>query len=220
MSAVDPHQAIAMAIRQPPAGRIRSYAALGDSFTAGTGCAPGEPWADRLASALGSRAAGFTYRNLAVEGATSTAVLDQLGPALQMEPDLVTVVCGVNDVLFSVRPDPARYARNLAGIVRRLRAVLPAVKILTATAPEQWAFLELGPRSQARLERGTRRFNVVTRAIAEIHRLGCLEVADHSGLLEPANFVADGLHPSADGHRQAAVAFGRLLGIHDQEGQI
>ena len=32
--------------------------------------------------------------------------------ALQLEPDLVTVVCGANDVLFSVRPDAEAYARR------------------------------------------------------------------------------------------------------------
>ena len=222
MSPADPYAVIAQVMRahseperEPPA--VRSYAALGDSFTAGTGCRPGERWADRLAASLGTGAPGFTYRNLAVEGASSTEVLDQLGPALQMEPDLVTVVCGVHDVLFSVRPDPARYARNLAGIVRRLRAALPAVRIATATAPEQWSFLELGPRTQARLERGTARFNAVTRTIAETHGLDLLEVADHPGLGEPANFVSDGLHPSADGHRQAAAGFARRLGIPDRQ---
>jgi lysophospholipase L1-like esterase len=219
----DPYAVIARALRtgagEREYGEIRSYAALGDSWTAGTGCRPGEPWADRLAATLGARSPGLTYRNLAVEGAKSSEVLDQLGPALQLEPDLVTVVCGVNDVLFSVRPDAARYARNLSGIVRRLRAALPAVRILTATAPERWEFLDLGPRTQARLERGTRRFNAVTRAIAETHGLGCLDAADHPGLLEPENFVADGLHPSAEGHRQTAAGFARLLGIDREEGK-
>jgi lysophospholipase L1-like esterase len=213
VSAADPYAVIAGALRSRDDSEVRSYVALGDSFTAGTGCKPGEPWADRLAATLMIRFPELTYRNLAVEGAKSSEVLDQVGPALQMEPDLVTVVCGVNDVLFSVRPDPALYARNLSGIIRRLREALPAVGILTATAPERWEFLDLGPRTQARLERGTRRFNSVTRTIAKSHGLGCLEAADHPGLAEADNFVADGLHPSAEGHRQAAAGFARLLGI-------
>jgi lysophospholipase L1-like esterase len=221
LTGADPYAVIARALRsqagERESGEIHSYAALGDSFTAGTGCPPGEPWADRLAGTLRALSPGLTYCNFAVEGARSSEVLDQLGPALQLEPDLVTVVCGVNDVLFSVRPDAAAYARNLTGIVRRLRAALPAVRILTATAPEQWAFLELGPRTRARLERGTRRFNSITRGIARSHGLGCLEVADHPGLAEPENFVADGLHPSADGHRQAAAGFARLLGVHEPQ---
>lgn len=221
MTELDPFAEIARALSpetpdadQPPV--IRSYAALGDSFTAGTGCGPGECWADRLAAELAARKAGFVYRNLAVEGATSAQVLDQLGPALQLEPDLVTVVCGANDVLFSVRPDAHAYARRLAGIFRRLRSALPAVRLATATAPERWDFLELGPRTRRRLERGIVRFNAATRAVADAHRVPYLEVAGHPGLGEAENFIADGLHPSAAGHRQAATAFAGLLGLKEE----
>ena len=72
-----------------------------------------------------------------------------------------------------------------------------------------WDFLELGPRTRARLERGIARFNAATRAVAADHGVPCLDVADHPGLAEPENFVADGLHPSALGHRQAAAGFAR-----------
>ena len=220
MTVVDPYARIAQALRTRPAPErpIRAYAALGDSFTAGTGCEPGESWADRLASRLGATTEGFVYRNLAVEGATSEQVFDQLGPALQIEPDLVTVVCGANDVLFSVRPDPRLYARLLGGIFRRLRSPLPGVRILTATAPERWDFLDLGPRTRARLERGISRFNAVTRAVARAYEIPCLEVAGHPGLADAQNFIADGLHPSARGHEQAAAAFERLLGIGEEQG--
>lgn len=220
MSVVDPYARIARALRAQPSTErsIRAYAALGDSFTAGTGCEPGERWADRLATRLAAANDGFVYRNLAVEGATSEQVFDQLGPALQIEPDLVTVVCGANDVLFSVRPDPQLYARRLGGIFRRLRSALPGVRIMTATAPERWDFLDLGPRTRARLERGIVRFNSVTRTVAQAYDVPCLEVADHPGLADAQNFIADGLHPSARGHEQAAAAFERLLGIGEEQG--
>ncbi len=225
MNPQDPYAVIARALDfgsgDAHAGEIGSYAALGDSFTAGTGCAPGERWADRLAAALAADRGDFVYRedfvyrNLAVEGATSETVFEQLGPALQLEPDLVTVVCGANDVLFSVRPDCAAYARRLAGIFRRLTEALPAVRIVTATAPERWDFLELGPRTRKRLERGIVRFNAATRAVAHGHGVPCLEVAGHPGLSDAGNFIADGLHPSALGHQHAAAGFAQLLGIEE-----
>jgi lysophospholipase L1-like esterase len=213
MTALDPYAEIARVFGSGPEGAIRSYAALGDSFTAGTGCAPGESWADRLAARLAAGRTEFAYRNLAVEGATSADVLGQLGPALQLEPDLVTVVCGANDVLLRVRPDPHAYSRRLAGIVRRLREALPAVLIATATAPERWDFLELGPRTRRRVEDGIARFNAATRTVAEAHDVPCLEVAGHPGLADAENFIADGLHPSPLGHQRAAAGFGRLLGL-------
>jgi len=209
------------AVSQRPAGvrerlrgrRIRRYAALGDSFTAGTGCGPGESWADRLARSLAGAEPGLEYRNLAVEGATSAAVLEQIDPALALEPDLVTVICGTNDVLFSVRPDASAYRRRLSELFGRLLATARPALVVTATAPERWDFLELGPRTRARLERGLAEFNRITRAVAADFDVICLEVADHPGLADASNFIADGIHPSASGHRVAAAGFERLLGL-------
>jgi lysophospholipase L1-like esterase len=191
--------------------RVSCYVALGDSFTAGTGCTPGDPWADRLAAALSARNPGLTYRNLAREGASSEAVLDQVGPALQLEPDLVTVVCGANDVLLTVRPDVTAYPSRFAEILDRLRSGLPGVAILTATSPESWRFLELGPRTRARVEDGIRRINQATRELSAERGVPCLDVIDHPGLADPANFAPDGLHPSRVGHARAARDFATAL---------
>lgn len=217
MTTRDPYAVIARALRSRSAHerrqRIRSYAALGDSFTAGTGCPPAERWPDRLASRLRGTNPEFVYRNLASEGATSADVLDQLGVALQLEPDLVTVVCGTNDVLLSVRPDVPRYARRLAGIFARLRTTVPGARVATATAPEAWHFLDLGPRTRDRVERGITELNQATREVAMTHGVPFLDVAHHPGLAEGENFCADGLHPSVLGHAKAAAGFERLLGI-------
>ena len=95
--------------RPDHARQLSLYVALGDSFTAGTGCPPGEAWPDRLASgAARAQPVGLAFRNLAVEGATSAQVLEQLPEALELEPDLVTVVCGANDVLRHHPPRPRR----------------------------------------------------------------------------------------------------------------
>ena len=186
-----------------------AYVALGDSFTAGTGCAPGAGWADRLALAL-AEYHGHEYENLARDGATSADVREQAHRALQLEPDLVTVVCGTNDLLYG-RLDPLAYSRNFSAILAGLRRALPGVRIVTATAPERWDFLPLGPRTRARLERALVRLNHATRALASAHGAAVLDVAGHPGLSQAENFAGDGLHPSALGHRRAAEAFGELI---------
>lgn len=203
--------------RTPVARHFRAYAALGDSFTAGTGSDEARTWADLLARRLARHTPGFVYRNLAVEGATSEQVLDQLAAAVELDADLVTVVCGVNDVLFSVRPDPEAYAARLSGMFTMLRRALPAARIATATAPESWEFFDMGPRTRRRLERGIVAFNVATRRVAGEHGALCLEVTGHPGLTHPENFVGDGLHPSAHGHDQAAAGFASLLGLDTEE---
>jgi lysophospholipase L1-like esterase len=197
----------------PAGGRqpVSCYVALGDSFTAGTGTADGERWPDRLAAGLRAANVDLAYRNLASEGATSAEVSSQVGPAIQLEPDLVTVVCGANDVLRRVRPDVRGYGVRFSRILARLQAALPEVAILTATSPESWRFLELGPRTRARVVAGLRDLNATTRAVAEQHGVPCLDVVDHPGLEDPSNFSGDGLHPSAAGHERAAREFARCL---------
>jgi phosphatidylinositol alpha 1,6-mannosyltransferase len=194
--------------------QLSCYVALGDSFTAGTGCPEGLGWADRLAAGLRLRHFGLSYRNLAVDGATSTEVLEQLPEAVELEPDLVTVVCGANDVLRTTRPDPLAYAANMSRILRRVRDAVPGVMVITATSPEGWDFVPLGPRSRERIEAGMRRFNAVTREFADLHDIPCLDVTGHPGLSERENFAEDGLHPSPRGHARAAMAFARIVREH------
>jgi lysophospholipase L1-like esterase len=211
----DPFVTIARALREQgrlePPRAVSCYAALGDSFTAGTGSPEGLGWSHRIAEGLRRRNTAFVYRNLAEDGATSEDVLDQLGHALQLEPDLVTVICGANDVLRSTRPDPLLYAGRLGEIFERLHNAGPRVIVVTATSPDRWDFVRLGPRTRARVEAGMRELNDVTREVARTHCVPCLDVADHPGLRDRDNFATDGLHPSVRGHARAAGAFALLL---------
>jgi lysophospholipase L1-like esterase len=184
-----------------------SYVAIGDSFTAGVPGADSR-WPDELAALLGVA----EYRNLGVAGATSAEVAaGQLDECVALGPDLVTVICGANDVLRRVRPDVDGYGERLAEILDRLRSALPGAAILTATSPEGWRFMDLGPRTQARVTSGIRHANALTRAAAAARGIPCLDVVDHPGLADPANFSSDGLHPSAIGHRRAAAEFADVL---------
>jgi lysophospholipase L1-like esterase len=213
-----------MNVSDPPArpalrssGRERAvstYTALGDSFTAGRESIPAERWADRLASALREVNPDLAYANLAVDGASSEAVLEQVPVAIEMRPDLITVICGANDVLLTSRPDIAGYERRFSEILETLRNAAPEAAILTATAPESWHFMELRPRTKARLVKALSDLNGVTRTVAARHRVPCLNVASHPGLTDRANFSADGLHPSAMGHGRATEEIALSLRAH------
>lgn len=194
--------------------KVSAYAALGDSFTAGHDSAVGERWADRLAIALREANPGLAYRNLAVDGAGSAGVLEQLPAALALEPDLVTVICGANDVLLTTRPDVEGYERRFSQILGGLRDGAPEAAILTTTAPDGWQFLELRPRTRARLDRALGELNAATRSVAARHGIPCLEVAGHPGLMERENFSGDGLHPSPLGHERAAEEIALSLQAH------
>ena len=203
---------------------VRAYAALGDSFTAGRDSIDGDRWADLLAAGMRRSNPELRYENLAVDGATSAEVLErQVGPGLALEPDLVTIICGANDVLLSTRPDVATYAKNFEEILRQLREGAPEAMLVTATAPEGWQFMELRPRTEARLIEATKELNDVTRTAAKRYDVECLPVAGHPALRDPATFSADGLHPSSSGHRtvarETASYLSQILGIEFDMGE-
>jgi lysophospholipase L1-like esterase len=192
--------------------RIEVYAALGDSFTAGRESVIGERWPDRLAADLRRVNPGLVYENLAVDGADSAEVLEQVPAATALAPDLVTVICGANDVLLTVRPDVEGYERRFSQILGRLREELPEAAIITGTAPESWHFMDLRPRTRKRIAEATESLNDATRRIAAEHeRVLCLPVAGHQALEDPANYAADGLHASRRGHELIARETGRFL---------
>lgn len=85
---------------------IRRFVALGDSFTEGVGDPdPARPngvrgWADQVAEVLAGLDPDFGYANLAIRGRKlRQIVVEQVGRAVAMEPDLVTIYAGGNDIM-------------------------------------------------------------------------------------------------------------------------
>ena len=142
---------------EPSAGERRlwsRYVAIGDSFT--EGMCDDDPllvgngshgefagWADRLAAHLSEMAQdsglGFGYANLAVRGRKLADVVGpQLDKALVLEPDLVSIVGGGNDILRP-KADLDALASRLEDAVKRIRAtgadVLMATPVDPAEAP-------------------------------------------------------------------------------------
>jgi lysophospholipase L1-like esterase len=178
----------------------RTYAALGDSLTHGTDPDGEGRWPDDVAAALGLR-----YENFARVGATSRDVeAEQLEPALALRPDLVSLICGANDVLESVRPDASDFAGRLDRMFRRIRVEVPEALVFTATYPDLSRFVDMRERTERRVRLGIEAFNRACRTVAERHDVLVLEWADHPETGEPAYRAADGFHPSPEGHRRAA----------------
>jgi lysophospholipase L1-like esterase len=194
---------------------VSTYAALGDSFTAGHGSEEeGAPWPDRVAARLRAVNPNLTYRNLAVDGATSAEVAEQVPSAIAMEPDLVTLICGANDVLRTTRPDIEGYEERLSRMLELLRAALPDAAIVTTTAPEGWQFMDLRRRTRGRVKAALTELNAATPRVGERHGVLCLSVHGHPALLDPASYAADGLHPSDLGNRVVARELGKALRVH------
>ncbi|MCU1437055.1 MAG: hypothetical protein JWP66_142 [Naasia sp.] len=117
----------------------RRYVALGDSFTEGIGdpepASPGghRGWADRVAEVLALSVDDFGYANLAVRGKLLQQVIDeQVEQAVALQPDLVSLSAGGNDV---IRPgaDPDELGAQLDTAVARLAETGATILLFTGT---------------------------------------------------------------------------------------
>lgn len=117
-------------------GSTLRYVALGDSYTIGTSVEARQRFPDQLVAALGPtpRSLALTA-NLGVNGYTSADLIGDELPALEaLDPQFVTVLIGVNDIVRGV--PPAAYEANVETILDALRARLPPDRIVTVAIPD------------------------------------------------------------------------------------
>jgi lysophospholipase L1-like esterase len=186
---------------------VSCFVALGDSFSAGT--EPGVPsFTDRVATRL----SGWSYENLAEAGARSGEVADrQLPRAVAARPELVSLICGANDVVRTTRPQIDAFAANFEYVLRRLG---PRPQLVTATYPEVAEVLPLRARTRERMTAGLQAVNDVVRCLSSQYGAVCVELAGHEGNRHHENFAEDYFHPSDAGHQRAAQALAEALNEH------
>ncbi|WP_260857461.1 GDSL-type esterase/lipase family protein [Microbacterium sp. 1.5R] len=184
------------------------YVALGDSLTEGL-CDPAPDgslrgWADRLALLLAARG-GLHYANLAVRSKRVQDVCTtQLDRALELRPDLVSILIGAND-LVGRTVDVQSIAARLEEAVVRLRAAGADVLLVTPFLPR---------RRAARIY--VRRFSAFATAMAGVAaRTGAILIDTdmHPTLPDRSNWGEDLVHLSSRGHRFLAYRAGEVLGV-------
>lgn len=188
------------------------FVALGDSFTEGIG--DPEPrsdgglrgWADRVAEELSTDQPEFAYANLAVRGLVLQQILDQqLGPALALNPDLVTLSAGGNDIVFR-RSDPDRLAENIDAGVNLLTAT--GATVVLFAGPDWGATPVLGQIRGKVAVFNENLHTVAARHDAVMVDLWCLRELTGPGMWDP-----DRLHFSPLGHHTIAAAVLKALGV-------
>jgi lysophospholipase L1-like esterase len=195
---------------------IRSYVALGDSFTEGMSDALPDGgyrgWADRLAGRLAQEAdgdadgdeSGFRYANLAVRGKLIRQIArEQVAPAAAMEADLVTLVGGLNDVLRP-RCDLDMVCDTLEWSVARLAPSCSQLVLMRSPGRR-------GPMLERYRTRLARLYAFID-ALAERHGAIVVDLYASRALGDPRLWADDRLHLDGEGHRRVAEAVWQRLG--------
>lgn len=181
------------------------FVAIGDSFTEGVGDpsvdSPGglRGWADRFAEVLGEYDDDFAYANLAVRGKLISQITEeQLSPALDLRPDLVSVCAGGNDV---IRPggDPDDVALQLEYVLRQFRASGATVMVFTGVDTNfQPVFRSI--RGKVAI------YNENVRKIAQRHDCVVVDQWALEEMQDPRYWSDDRLHLNPLGHHTIARA--------------
>jgi acyl-CoA thioesterase-1 len=183
------------------------YVALGDSTVEGVGASsPARNYVGRLHERLRAVYPRARLMNLGVGGATAAGVLSrQLPRALELQPDLVTLSVGPNDI--TGKRDLGSYARDIDTILRTLTRRTSAVVVVNLipdlTVTPRFRGKEIEPRVRQRvvafnevLARQAREYGA---EVVDLYAASQREVPSRPDLIGP-----DRYHPSDEGYERWA----------------
>jgi lysophospholipase L1-like esterase len=148
----------------------------------------------------------FAYANLAVRGLLLEQILErQVEPALALEPDLITLSAGGNDMVFH-RSDPDKLAERLDA----------GVELLDSTGATLVLFTGFDVRVSPLLEPLRRRNAVYNRRVREVAARYEAVLVDYwcfDAFYDPRMWDSDRLHMSKAGHKYLAARVLDQLGV-------
>jgi lysophospholipase L1-like esterase len=177
------------------------YVALGDSYTIGTSVAEAERFPDQLIDALATGEDAIALdliTNLGVNGYTSADLIRDELPALEaLEPDLVTLLIGVNDAVQQVPTET--YAANVERILDDLLGRLPSDRIVTVAIPDYTVTPAGGAYGDPRQQHDAIvAHNGIMARLAAARGIAFVDIFDLSlqAATDRTLVAEDGLHPS------------------------
>ena len=164
-------------------------------------------WADRLAEHMARQNPDFRYANLAIRGRlTPQVVADQVPHALSLQPDLVSMACGVNDLMrrsFDINEWKDTYESG----VRELRSSGADVLITAFGNPEGRPGVPMSWVERYRM------LNEATVEIAKQYDCLLVDFWPRKQFDRDAYWSPDRLHLSSLGHQVTAELAAQALGI-------
>jgi acyl-CoA thioesterase-1 len=183
----------------PEAGAAPAVLFLGTSLTAGYGLDPSEAYPALIAARI--TAAGLRYRvvNAGVSGETSAGARRRLAWLMRQRVAVLVVETGANDGLRAQDPEATR--ENIQAIFDRARREAPAPALVLA-----------GMRALPNYGRDyAARFRAIYPELARANRAVLIPFLLEGVAGVPRLNQADGVHPTAEGHRIVADTVWRAL---------
>jgi lysophospholipase L1-like esterase len=165
------------------------YLALGDSYTIGTGTSEAaHAWPSIIASRLGAE-----LTNPAVNGYTTLDLIRAELPLVEsVQPDFVSILIGVNDLVQGRSPDQYRAS------LRQIYDAVEGRSVIAVSIPN-WSYVPAagGFGGKERVERLTQIFNQVAEDEAAARGFTWVDIgeASTSGIGTKDWIAYDGLHP-------------------------
>jgi len=191
--------------------QFRRYVAIGDSTVEGLDDPDGQGayrgWADRLAARLAAQQGSVLYANLAIRGRTTRQIRhEQLDAAVAMQPDLVAVVSGTNDLLRR-RFDPIALRDDVEAMQGTLIAA--GATVITFTLPDLGDIMPI-----ARMVRGRLMLmnQIIRDAGSKTGAIVC-DFASYPVTSDQRLWADDRLHANSAGHARIADALAYHLGL-------
>ena len=191
-------------------GAFARYVAIGDSTTEGLEDPTSDGvayvgFADRLAARLARDQPGLLYANLGIRGRKMHRIHEeQHEPALALEPDLVSIVGGINDILRP-RCDLVAVADHLEQMVAAFSE--RGATVLGMTFPDAARIMPAARPARGRILA----FNAQVRSIAARHQMRLADLERH-GVVDERLWSVDRLHANSAGHARIAAAMTRRSG--------
>lgn len=194
----------------------RSYVAIGDSLSEGLGDFTFQHdrnhngWTDRLAGILAREAQDsgyeFHFANLAIRGAKLEKIMEgQLRQALRLQPDLVTVMAGSNDLLTAPEKLPEIRAKFELGLAELTAAGCDVVVANTINPLHLRVFKPLLHRAE--------RFSRMLEDVAANVDVPVLDIHGIENFEQLMFWAEDMVHFSGHGHITVANKAAELLGL-------
>jgi len=181
------------------AGAPRTILFLGNSLAAGYGLDPELAFPALIQQKIDSLGWNFKVINAGVSGETSAGGLRRMDWLLQRQVDVLFLELGANDGLRGIPLEHTK--QNLQGIIARVRAKNPAVKIVIAG-------MMVPPNLGADY---TRAFRAIFPDLAKRNQAALVPFLLEGVGGVPELNLPDGIHPTAAGHRLVAQNVWKVL---------